>query len=484
MTSRPAVLALLVLTTGCMVGPDYHRPDAPTPTAWGELSPPPSPRPDGQPLETSHPLAGGVPKAWWDTFDDGLLTSLVERAVASNFDLVAAEARVRAARSSRAISASALWPAIGSSFNYTRQRTSENSPGIAVGRTFSLFQTGFDANWEVDVFGGNRRAVESADADLEAAIHDRDAVLITIMGEVGLEYVTYRSLQRRIVLAEENLRSQQSTLDLTRRLFAAGLAPELDVQRAVSQVATTAATIPLMEQQRQQAMHALGTLVGEPPMSLRHELAPESPIPQPPPEVAVGLPSDLLRRRPDVARAERIVAAATAEIGVAMRDLYPRFFLLGMAGLQSIAASDLFTWESRAASVGPRIVWPVFQGGRIRATVELRNAEQEAALASYRSTVLQAFEDVEDALAAFAGAQESRAQLGDAVSANEHAVDLARRAYAQGLTDFLTVLVAQQNLFISQDALAQQERDVAIDLVALYKAIGGGWETRTAVAAR
>lgn len=484
MTRRATAAALVgVLCAGCTVGPDYHRPPSPTPDAFGELTPIPSPRQDGTPPETSRPAAGGAPEAWWLSFDDALLASLIDRTVASNLDLAQAEARVREARAQRKIAAADFWPQIGSSASYTRQRTSDNAPSVAAGRTFDLFQAGFDANWEIDVFGGIRREVESAEASLEAAVADRDAVLISLLGEVGLEYVTYRSLQRRIDIANENLKSQEDTLALTRRLFDAGLAAELDVQRAAAQVSTTAATIPAFVQQRDQAMHALGILVGQLPMALQAELAPDGAIPTPPTQVGVGLPSELLLRRPDVARSERQLAAATANIGVATRDLFPRFFLVGAAGLQSIAASDFFTWQSRAASIGPQITWPVFEGGRIRANIAFTDAAQEEAFAAYQQTVLRAFQDVEDALVAFSGAQATRAQLEDAVRANRRATDLARRLYAQGLTDFLDVLVAEQQLFTSEDTLAVSQRDVALGLVSLYKALGGGWDTAAAAPA-
>ncbi len=421
--------------------------------------------------------------AWWTTFDDALLTSLVSRTVQANLTLKQAEARVREARALRRITAADLWPQVQSSGSYTRERASKNgiSSGLA-GQSFNLYQAGFDANWEVDVFGGNRRAVEAADASVEAAEEDRDAVLVSLMGEVGVEYVSYRSLQQRLALARQNVDAQQGTLDLTRRLFDAGLAPELDVQRAAAQVATTAATIPLLEQQAAQAMHALGVLVAELPMALEQELAAVAPIPKPPPRVEIGLPSELLLRRPDVARSERQLAAQTAEIGVATRDLFPRFFISGAASLQSVRGSDFFDWQSRLLSLGPSVSWPIFEGGRIRATIALQNETQQELLAAYEGVVLQAFQDVEDALVGFSREQSTRAQLQDAVRANERAADLARRLYGQGLTDFLTVLVAEQSVFTSQDTLAQTERDVALQLVALYKAVGGGWEAPPAIA--
>src|SRR5262249_6738264 len=240
-------------------------------------------------------------------------------------------------------------------------------------------------------------------------------------------------------LTQQNLEAQRQTLELTHRLFDAGLAPELDVQRANAQVATTASTIPLLEQGAAEALHDLGVLIGELPMTLEPQLAAVAAIPRPPGQVAVGLPSELLLRRPDVARAERELASQTAEVGVATSDLFPRFFLSGIADLQSVHASDFFLWESRLASFGPSVTWPVFSGGRIQANIELQTAAQEELLAAYRESVLQAFQEVEDALAGFSEQQATREQLADAVLANQRATELARNLYAQGLTDFLTV---------------------------------------------
>jgi len=473
MTSRAPVASLALLCVGCMVGPNYRRPDVVTPPSFGELAP------AAPAAGRSNAVEGGTPTAWWTTFDDELLTSLVTRVAQQNLTLQQAEARVREARASRRITGANLWPQVEATGSYTRERTSKNGLSLGgAGKMLNVFQAGFDANWEVDVFGGNRRAVEAADASVEAAEDDRNAVLVSLLGEVGFDYVTYRSLQQRIALANQNLAVQQQTLDLTRRLFAAGLAPELDVLRAAAQVDTTASTIPILEQQAAQAMHAMSVLIGEPPMTLRDELATVGPIPKPPAQVAIGLPSELLLRRPDVARSERQLAAQTAEIGVATRDLFPRFFITGAASLQSIRASDFFDWQSRALSIGPSMAWPIFSGGRIRGNIQLQTATQQELLAGYKSTVLQALQDVEDALVAFSNEQAARARLEEAVRANERAAELARQAYAQGLTDFLTVLVADQSVFNSQDSLAQTERDVALELVALYKAVGGGWDSR------
>jgi outer membrane protein, multidrug efflux system len=475
MARAHAIMAIALAAAGCAVGPNYLRPEDPASVGWGELAS----RSDaaGRSEAVSQPVAA----TWWTTFDDDRLHSLIERALSANLDVRQAEARVRQARASRRIAASEFWPQVGASGSAIAERASKNSAGSTGDLSNHLYTVGFDASWEIDAFGGIRRSVESADASVAAAEASRDDALVTLFGDVGLEYVTYRSLQRRIAIANDNLRSQQATLDLTRRLFDAGLSPELDVQRAAAQVATTASAIPTLEFQAKQAMHALGVLLGAPPMALQDELGPAAPIPRAPAQVAVGLPSDLLLRRPDIAISERQLAAATAEIGVATADLFPRFILTGVGGLESIHASDLFEWGSRFGSIGPGVTWPVFQGGAIRANIAVQNARQQELLAAYQSTVLRALQEVEDALIAFDHEQDTRARLEEAVSADQRAAELARGLYAQGLTDFLTVLVADETLFTAQDSLAQSERNVALQLIALYKALGGGWQVGGAV---
>jgi len=422
-----------------------------------------------------------VEGAWWTTFDDALLTSLISRAAASNLSLKQAAARIRQARALRGIVGAPLWPNVDAAAAYTRQRYSDSGPSATPGQQSDLYQAGFDANWEIDVFGGIRRSIEAAEATISAAEDDRRAVLVSLLGEVGGNYVDYRSLQQRISLTVANVEVQRATLALTRKLFAAGLATELDVTRAESQVATTESSIPLFEQQARQAMHRLGVLLGQPPMALRSELDPIGAIPEGPALVGVGVPSDLLLRRPDIRRSERQLAAATAEIGVAVRDLYPRVFITGLAGLSSVHAGDFFDWGSRVAAIGPSITWPVFDAGRIRANIALQTAQQEELLAAYEGIILQAFQEVEDALVAYAQEQVRRDDLARAVLANQRATDLAQQLYAQGLTDFLSVLDAERSLFLSQDALAQSQRNVALNLVALYKAVGGGWEVEEQV---
>lgn len=479
LATRIAVALAATLLSGCMVGPNYHAPDIESPPAYGELE---APSESCGKLPDAEGCAPDRAARWWMVFKDPQLTTLVDWAVATNLDLRQAALRIQQARALRTINAAALWPNAMAQASYAHSRTSANGVGSAavLGQSLDLYQVGFDAAWELDVFGGNRRAVEAAEALVQASELNWAAVLVTLLGEVGGDYVNYRSLQQRILIANHNVKTQQDTLALTRRLFAAGLATDLDVARAESQVATTESTIPLFTAQAHKTMHALGVLLGQPPMVLAPELASVAPIPLGPAIVEVGIPSELLLRRPDLRRSERQLAAATASIGVAVRDLYPRFFVTGFGALQSISGSSLFDWASRAGSIGPSISWIAFDAGLTRATISLRTAQEQELLAAYRSVVLQAFQEVEDALVAYDQDQKRRDDLARATDSNQRAADLAVRLYAQGLTDFLSVLQAQFNLFASQDALAQSERDIALDLVALYKALGGGWQSAPA----
>lgn len=469
-----AGLALLV--SGCMVGPNYRQPDVPVPSAWKEAQ-------EGGVDTRSAELT-----RWWTAFNDSLLNSLVQRAVQSNLDLRLAEARIREARAFRAVTAAGAWPTVDVSGSYAHIRNSENalslpSQGGVPSPTLSggdlehhLFKTGFDASWEIDLFGGVRRSVEAAEANIDASVEDRRAALMTLLGDVAKNYIDLRSFQRRLTVARANLKAQQEILDLTTVRFQVGLASDLDVARAEAQVNTTAAQIPVLESFLKQAAHRLAVLLGSEPGALAAELSTEAPIPALPPEVLVGLPSELLRRRPDIRRAERQLAAATAQIGAATADLFPKFSLTGAAGLQSFSASDWFSSGSRFWSVGPTIRWPIFDAGRIRANIEVRNAQQEQALRQYEKAILTALEEVENSLVNYAKEQARYRSLTGAVSANRRAVEMANELYLSGLQDFLNVLDAHRSLFTAENDLAQSEATMASNLVALYKALGGGWE--------
>lgn len=471
-----ACVVAFLLLAGCSVGPDYQRPDISASTAWQEGR---QKGVDGQTAELAH---------WWQEFNDPLLNSLVERAVKSNLDLRIAEARIREARATLDVTTAGYWPSLNSSGSYTRNRASENAvgapgQGAVVAPTGArqpaqdFFKTGFDSVWEIDVFGGTRRRVEAAQASVEASVEDRRDVLVTLLGDVAKNYIDLRGFQRRLDVARANLKAQQESLDLTRVRFDAGLASDLEVAQSEGQVNGTAAQIPTLQSGLKQAAYRLDVLLGAQPGTLASELAKELPVPALPPQAHVGLPVDLLRRRPDIRRAERQLAAATAQIGAATADLYPKFSLAGAFGLQSVSASDWFSAPSRFWSIGPTITWPVFDAGKIRANIEIRNAQQEQALRLYEKSVLSAFEDVENALVNYGNEQTRYRSLLDAVAANRRALQMADELYRQGLVAFLNVLDAQRTLYLSESDLAQSEAVMASNLVALYKALGGGWQT-------
>jgi NodT family efflux transporter outer membrane factor (OMF) lipoprotein len=443
------------LVTGCKVGPSFKPPQTPVPDEWvGPLPPPTSAEQD---------LA-----QWWMVFQDPMLTSLVERAVDSNLDLTLAEARVRQARAARGVAISGLGPTFDATSSYSRSRNATTG-------TANRYQAGFDAAWELDLFGGTRRGVEAATANLEATVDARLNVLVTLTAEVAANYIGLRSFQEQIAIAQRNLKAQQHSADLTRQRFQGGLVSGLDVANAQAQVATTAAQIPVLEQSAQQTIYSLSLLLGREPGALLEELSRSASIPAAPPAVPVVVPSELLRRRPDIRQAEALIHAATAEIGVATADLFPRISLSGNLGTQGNKFSSLTNWANRFWSIGPSASWNLFNTGRTRANIEVQKALEEQSLIEYRQTVLGAFQEVENALIASAKEQEHYKALTGAVTANRKAVELATSLYTQGQTDFLNVLQAQGALYASENALALSTRTVSTNLVALYKALGGGW---------
>ena len=464
-----AVLFLLACSCyGCTVGPNYGKPKLEVSKQWSELP--------------ASGVAGGSPVAditrWWSTFGDAQLDSLIDRAVQSNTDLRLAKARIREARARKGIVAADLFPTVDVSASYSRLRPGQNSTpeGSGTGGEQDLFQAGFDANWEIDVFGGVRRGVEAARADIEAAEEDRRDVLVTLLSDVAQNYIGVRGNQLRIAITRVNIVAQQKTLELTEGRYNAGLGNELEVAQARAQLSDTVSRVPVFETAVKRSIHRLGVLLGQEPGALLAELSADAPIPPTPPEVPVGLPSDLLRRRPDVRRAEREIAAATARIGVATADLFPKFFLTGSLGQQSVSFSDIAAPASRFWSIGPSVSWPVFDGGRIRANIKVQDAKQEQALVIYEKTVLTALEDMENALVAYSKEQATRLSLAESVESYLKAVTVSTELYSKGLTDFLNVLVTQRALYQSQDALAESSQRVSTNLVALYKALGGGWE--------
>ncbi len=451
---------------GCSVGPDYHPQEAKMPSAWA-----------GTTASTKASAACADLVHWWTEFNDPNLTSLVERAINTNLDLLQAQARIRQARAARGIVAGGLWPMVDASGSYARGRFSDLGGSNATTR--NLFQTGLDAVWEMDIFGGVSRNVEAANADIQFAVEDHRDVLVTLVSEVALNYIELRGFQQEIVIARNNLAAQQQTADLTHKKFQGGIVGTLDVANADAQVATTASQIPQMEAAAQQTIYNLSVLLGLEPAALLKELSPTNFIPATPPEVPIGIPSEFLRRRPDIRRAEARIHSDTARIGVATADLYPKFSLTGSVNFQNDQLHGLINWKDRFWKVGPAVDWQIFSAGRVRSNIELQKVLRDEMVLAYQKTVITALADVENALVAYAKEHDRHKTLVDAVSYNRKAVDIASQLYTQGLTDFLNVLVAQRSLFASEDALVQSTRNLSTDLVSLYKALGGGWDSDT-----
>ena len=460
---------LLLFINGCAVGPNYNPPKVSLPESWSEFQ------------HKGETVPASIVQ-WWKAFNDPMLDFLISRAVELNLDLRVAEARVREARFQGGFVAADLWPSASTSVSYSRSRRSMGISTIPPKAKLKrdLYEAGFDASWEIDLFGGKRRAIEAARAEIGVAEENQRDVLVTLLAEVARNYIEVRGSQRRLEIVRKNSKIQQETVGIARARYGAGLSSELDVVQAEALLATTQSQIPLLENSMKQAIHRIGTLLGQEPGNMLRELSNEASIPQAPPVVPVGLPSDLLRRRPDVRRAERELAAATARIGIATADLFPKFSLTGAFGVQTENINALSLANSRFWSIGPTVRWSIFEAGRIRANIKVQNAQQEQSLLSYEKAVLASLEDVENAIVAYNTEYVRCQNLAGAVDSHRRAVDLARELFAGGLTNFLNVLDAERSLCMAEDDLAQSERTVSLNLVKLYKALGGGWETEPA----
>jgi NodT family efflux transporter outer membrane factor (OMF) lipoprotein len=462
-----ALLGALLLVASCAaVGRDFEPPRAAVPEKWLD-------QPGAAVLRDAPELAH-----WWRRLDDPVLNGFVERAAAGSLDLREALARVREARALRGVAAADRWPTVDLGASYTRLDESENTPFGGFAQERDVHEVGIDASWELDLWGRVRRSVEAADADLAATLEDARDVQVTVAAEVALAYVDYRAFQRRLALARTNVELQLETLELVRARLDAGLVGERDVAQALTNVEATRSRVPALEIGARAAENRLGVLVGVAPGSLAAELAAGDAraIPVAPPEIAVGVPADLLRRRPDVRRAERELAAATARVGVAEGDLYPRLSLLGSLGFQAEDAADLFESPSRVFGIGPSLRWNLFDSGRLRDRVDAQEARVEQALVRWERSVLGALEETENALASFVREQSRRASLAEAATHARRSVELARTQYTEGLTDFQAVLDSQRALADLEDTLAQSSAAITQHLVRLYKSLGGGWE--------
>jgi len=453
--------------TGCFkVGPDYIRPDLKTPVSWQA--------PMDKRLSKEQPKPNNLAE-WWQNLNDPLLTRFIHQAITGNLDLKQAQARLLEARARRDISWAALFPTVDVTGSATRSRSSENRGG---GNESNTYSTGFDAGWEIDLFGRGQRSVEASQARIEASREDLHDVLVSLLAETALNYIEVRTYQTRLRIARENLAAQQETYSLTEDRYKSGLTTELAVQQAKYLVANTQAQIPNLLTGLSEASNQLAILLGRNPGTLDAELQSTKPLPLPPARIAVGIPADTLQRRPDVRKAERLLAAQTAEIGVAEAELYPSLNLTGTLGLDSLSAGKLFTSGSRRYSIGTGINWPLFDTGAIRANIRLQSSLQQEALAQYKATVLSALQDVENSLVAYAREQERNKALQESVDAAKEASTLSEIQYKAGLTSFSDVLDAKRSLLSFQDQLAQSRGAIIANLVRLYKALGGGWKSQ------
>ncbi len=460
-----SVIAVGLVLTGCAaVGPDYTPIEPDAPERWrAEMA-------GG--LTANQPDTGTLAR-WWTIFNDPELSRLEERAVSGNLELQTARSRIREARALRGISQARLFPAVDSAAAASKIRTSESSGS---GTETELYTAGFDAGWELDIFGGLRRSVEASQADLEASQVNLDSVLISLMAEVALNYVDVRTYQAQLTLTRANIKTQEESYKLNRSRNQAGIIDELAVQESLRILESSRSQIPAIETRLSAAKNRLAVLLGRPPGEFAQELAEEKAIPILPAAVAIGIPAETLRRRPDIRFAERVLAAQTARVGVATADLYPKFRLTGTIGIESVDSGDFLDWGSRFWRIGPSASWNVFDAGAIRQNIQVQTARQEQALIQYQQTVLKAQEEVENALIAYAKEQIRRDSLDKAATAAQRAEMLARDKYQAGLVDFNNVLDAQRSLIVLQNELSLSTGAATANLVRLYKSLGGGWE--------
>ncbi|HEY1495013.1 MAG TPA: efflux transporter outer membrane subunit [Candidatus Solibacter sp.] len=425
---------------------------------------------------------------WWSSFHDAELNSLIERALRANLDLKAAESRLLEARAARGVARSGLLPSVETIDSGQRVRggltqgifqpnAGAQSSLLAPFET-SVLQQGFDASWEIDLFGGKRHALAAATADAAAMLEARHDTLVSLLAEVARNYGELRGTQKRLEIAGQNIRLQADSLDLARARAEAGLGTELDVARQTSQLAATQAMVPALEAARQLSIHRLAVLLGEEPGSLEDELAEVKALPANPPVVPVGLSSELLKRRPDVRRTDREVTAASERVGVARSDFFPKISLTGSSGRQGTSFAGLTLGAGNFFAAGPQIKLPIFTGGRLKANLEAQKQRLYQARLAYQSAVLRSLEETENTLTAYGREQERRERLQMAARASKDATQMATELYAHGLADFLSVLDAQRQQLATEDDLAQSDTAVMTNLVALYKALGGGWEGR------
>ncbi|MGA8707042.1 MAG: efflux transporter outer membrane subunit [Steroidobacteraceae bacterium] len=496
-----AFATVLALTDGCALGPSFRPPPTQLPPSWdGARQSADTAAGDALALEVS---AGPVDEAWWTVFQDPTLERLEERVATQNLDVQTAAIRLEESRLQARIVAGGLWPTVNGNASYEREKASQQgllslfsggNPGDQASGTFgngaggtpgsissslsaplSLWQYGFDASWELDLWGGARRALEGARATAQASQEDLRGELLEELAEVARDYMTLRGVQAQRAIIEDTLAADRDTASITAQRATAGLTPHQDLVSAEAEVDSAASQLPMLGQQEAQLINALSLLLGAKPDSLHEALSTPQQSQLALPPVPIGLPSELARRRPDIRSAEAKLHAATTQVGVAVAELYPSITLTGSFGLQALQFSDLGSWSARQYAFGPSLTLPLFEGGRLRGTVELRKAEQQEAAINYQKTVLQAWHDVTNALIAYDTEQVRLRRLNQAVHHSEEVLQIALERYRSGIDPYLNVLTAQRTLLQYQLAAAQSLTTVESNLVQLYKALGGGW---------
>jgi NodT family efflux transporter outer membrane factor (OMF) lipoprotein len=472
-----AALVVPLLAAGCAVGPNFVSPDPQLPET--------SFTGDGGVADTRLPAP--TDPAWWAIFRDPILTDLERRVAAANLDVRTATIRLAESRFQRGVTAASEFPSLNGDAKYTRELYSQNGivsllgalapPGSPLSvPAINDYNVGFDASWELDLWGKVRRQVEAADAAVDQAADQRRDALVSSLAELARDYIQLRGVQTQIKIANDNLKVDRDVLGLAQERQQRGLQNGLDVENAAAQVESIRAQIPALEQQETQYINALSLLLDQPPGALKAELARRHSEPASPPRVPLGIPSELARRRPDIRAAEAQLHAATANIGVAVGAFYPTVQLNGTVGVDALDYTNLWKGSSLQYMVGPSISLPIFAGGRLRNTLELRDAQQQEAAILYHKTVLQAWHDVVNALVAHRLEQSRRARLRAQADHSRQALGLARTRYNDGVTDFLTVLDTERTLLQAEQQYATSTTNVALDLVQLFKALGGGWE--------
>ncbi len=500
MRSRLSALLLTgALLSGCTLGPDFAKPSSWLPDGWFSSPESVSAAKPNEPVPLSLPVAEPIRADWWASFNDPELATLEERAAKANFDVRASLLRLAESRAQRRITAADEFPQVNGDASYQRLKPSPKGEFSLIGagasgggsgggagggagipspaplQPFNLYQYGFDATWELDLWGRVRRSVEAADATIEASEEARRDTLLSTLAEVARDYIQLRGIQAQLRIAVENRDISEESLRLTSDRAKQGLTSELDVRNADAQMLSVEATIPQLRQREAATINQLGFLLGEPPRALEAELTTAHPIPPVPPKVPIGLPAELARRRPDIREAEAKLHAETAQIGVAEAAFYPQVTLNGSLDIQAVKFQDLANWNARTYTLGPSISIPIFEGGRLKGNLELTKTEQQEAAVAFEQAVLNAWAEVDNALTSYDEEQRRAVSLTQQLDQTRQALDLARQQYRSGIATFLQVLDAQRQMLAAEQQQADSMTTVSTNLVSLYKALGGGW---------